>query len=596
MGYANVNIYKNGELVKNVLTDPSGNFKVKLDTGTYRCEIVFAGHKKVTRTMKVTDDEEATFELEADADSKYKGEKLEMDKSKSRSKRASRSRMAKEATRSGHASYGPKVLPMPMWGRSEEGKGGEDSTKYGTLTAGEINDLAEWEMWTGESRKELERIGKEWGISPRQRYTVQVKAPNGMPLANAKAILWQDDEPIFQGRTDNTGRVELWGSLSREGARISDPAISVSYRGERKYIADPTRFEAGINRVTFDQPCSRSKKVDIAIVMDATGSMGDEIDYLRSDFARMIYRSKSISSRLNFRFGNVFYRDHGDDYLVRSQGFTNVLSRSIGFIDRQRGGGGGDGPEAVEIALDSAIHHLDWRENTRSKILFLVLDAPPHHRPAIEKKMQKLVREAARKGIRIVPVTASGMPKPTEYLMRSLALTSNGTYTFLTDHSPVGGDHVKPSTEKDYDVEVLNDLLVRIIKSYSYMPDCQQQMPKMGVHLPDSQVVAGSDKDTAQKPKPDSASTDDDPLGEAGDVEWSYYPNPTKGKLHIRTEQAIRKLYISDLTGKVLRVLENLEPGEPVTADLSEFSSGIYLIRYRAKNGRWISGKVTLSR
>jgi hypothetical protein len=35
---------------------------------------------------------------------------------------------------------------------------------------------------------------------------------------------------------------------------------------------------------------------------------------------------------------------------------------------------------------------------------------------------------------------------------------------------------MEPSTDH-YDVESLNDLLVRVLKSYTYMPDCQQQTP-----------------------------------------------------------------------------------------------------------------------
>src|SRR5690606_18417442 len=117
--------------------------------------------------------------------------------------------------------------------------------------------------------------------------------------------------------------------------------------------------------------------------------------------------------------------------------------------------GGGDYPEAMDIALDTAINALSWSENARSRILFLVLDAPPHQGQEVNDRLQRLIHQAAEKGVRIVPIGASGIDKSTEYLMRALALGTNGTYAFLTDHSGIGNPHIKPTTDS-YDVETLN--------------------------------------------------------------------------------------------------------------------------------------------
>src|SRR5690606_688638 len=124
----------------------------------------------------------------------------------------------------------------------------------------------------------------------------------------------------------------------------------------------------------------------------------------------------------------------------------------------------------------------------RARVLFLVLDAGPHINKDVKQRMQQLARDAAAKGIRIVPVAASGTDKATEYLMRSLALSTNGTYTFLTDHSGVGSPHMEPSTDH-YAVESLNDVLVRVLKSFTYMPDCDQQIPELELAYPDSIVA-----------------------------------------------------------------------------------------------------------
>jgi hypothetical protein len=106
------------------------------------------------------------------------------------------------------------------------------------------------------------------------------------------------------------------------------------------------------------------------------------------------------------------------------------------------------------------------RENAVGKILFLILDAPPHHTPESIRRLGKSVQAAAKKGIKIIPITASGIDKETEFLMRSFAIHTNGTYVFITDHSGIGNEHLEP-TVGEYEVEYLNNLMVRLIIKYS---------------------------------------------------------------------------------------------------------------------------------
>ena len=138
----------------------------------------------------------------------------------------------------------------------------------------------------------------------------------------------------------------------------------------------------------------------------------------------------------------------------------------IGFIDEQSANGGGDFPEAVHTALDKAFNSLQWSSTAKARIAFLMLDAPPHFTPQVVSKMQELIAQAAAKGIRIIPIAASGINKETEFLLRFIAITTNGTYVFITDDSGVGNPHLEASVG-DFEVELLNDLLVRLIFEYS---------------------------------------------------------------------------------------------------------------------------------
>ena len=80
-------------------------------------------------------------------------------------------------------------------------------------------------------------------------------------------------------------------------------------------------------------------------------------------------------------------------------------------------------------------------------MLFIILDAPPHSDDSnAVDEMNELTVQAAEKGIRIIPVLASGGDKEAEYLMRDMAMKTGGTYLFLTDDSGVSaGDHIQPT-------------------------------------------------------------------------------------------------------------------------------------------------------
>ena len=111
---------------------------------------------------------------------------------------------------------------------------------------------------------------------------------------------------------------------------------------------------------------------------------------------------------------------------------------------------------------------LSWREDAR-KILVPVLDAPPHDfktergtKRDIRGEYGTLVYQAAEKGIAAVPVAASGVDVPTQYVLRSTALITGGTYVFLTDDSGIGNGHDKPVVG-EFVVEYLNSCLVRVL-------------------------------------------------------------------------------------------------------------------------------------
>ena len=149
---------------------------------------------------------------------------------------------------------------------------------------------------------------------------------------------------------------------------------------------------------------------------------------------------------------------------------------------------------------------------------------------------------------------------------------------------------MEPSTDS-YDVETLNELLVRVVKSYTYMPDCEKQIPDLNLNYPDSIVVVNP-ADTTQNQNDSTVTVKPEPPIE---INWKYYPNPTRGIVNIEASVDIKELYVTDLSGKVLQVLNDINSEAKVQVDLGSYASGIYLIRYPVGQ-QWVSGKVILVR
>lgn len=607
--YGNVDIYKGDKLVASVLTDKLGNFAVALDTGTYVCVMNYAGFSPITKEIKVTGDEVANFKMKEDPSAPKRATKTDEDDFKDRTlseisvvsdRSAKKSSVATRTITRGDVSRAPArtvasgtVMAIPPDSRSVEGisggylSGGVTASSK-LLTAGEINDFSKWNMWQDLSKGELASYQKMWQIAPSGRYTVMLQSESGIPIVDAIVQLFLNRDVVFTTRTDNTGKAECWLTIKNETPEVNGKlSIQINYNGKTSTINKVSAFEKGINHQKLTISCQEVENVDVAFVVDATGSMGDEISFLQAEMSDIIFQSKQISNKLNFRFANVYYRDQGDSYVTKSMNFNRILSESDAFINEQAAGGGGDFPEAMDVGLDSAINNLSWSESARARILFLILDAPPHQGSAVNERLQRLILQAAEKGIRIVPIGASGIDKSTEYLMRALALGTNGTYTFLTDHSGIGNSHIKPSTDT-YEVETLNAILVRIMKSYTYMPDCQQNIPDLALNIPDSIVSTIPAKDSSDTNKTINPKT--------LNITWSYYPNPTNGIIHILPNTDIKELYVADLSGKVLQVIPKLKKDERIQVDLSGYATGIYLIRYLDENNHWLSGKVVLQR
>jgi hypothetical protein len=457
------------------------------------------------------------------------------------------------------------------------------SALAGQLTAGEINDFQKWEMWEDIAANELEVYQKLWQIAPGKRYTVLVQNATGNAVVDANVeLVGSNGESIWTSRTDNTGKAELWGKMASGMPQQTPDHILVTSNKTSEKINRIVPTEKGINLAKLPIECDVAENIELLFTVDATGSMGDEIEFLQAELVDVISKIKNTHPELNVKLGSVFYRDHGDTYVTKNSELSEDISITNAFIAEQYADGGGDGPEAVDDALAASINEIAWSQNARARLMFMILDAPPHQEIQHIERIQKNIALAAQKGIRIIPIVASGggfeMDKSLEYLMRTWALATNGTYAFLTDHSGIGDAHTAPTTDK-YDVEKLNDLLVRIIDQFIYTPSCNPEEWTELAEQPDTSSFSSNDLISLQIAADSSAISGDSLMVEVPlDIfEIHCYPNPATDYVMIRTSEQVDEMFVADNAGKLI---QRITPIDLLTRiDMTGYPSGLYHVK-----------------
>ncbi|MEJ7602828.1 MAG: vWA domain-containing protein [Kofleriaceae bacterium] len=214
-------------------------------------------------------------------------------------------------------------------------------------------------------------------------------------------------------------------------------------------------------RDLFAQQTARDE-LDIQLVIDTTGSMGDELKYLQSELVAIAGQVHARFPQVKPRWSLVVYRDAGDEYVTRHFAFSGDVVKLQRDLAAQSAGGGGDFPEAVLDGLSRGLQQ-QWRSGANvAKLMFWVADAPPH--PGEGGQFATVVRNARLQGVHIYPIASSGIDDGTEYQMRAAAQLTGGRYLFLTDDSGVGNAHAEPHLPC-YAVTRLDRAVVRMIES-----------------------------------------------------------------------------------------------------------------------------------
>lgn len=365
-------------------------------------------------------------------------------------KAASPAAMAMEAAPEAMA-----VAPAPAVGGGRE--------KHPVVTAGMVDDNADFaEYLAFRERTNVPHQARD--ISERHLLTVRDRTGRGVP--DAQVQVRSPQGAMLRARTDSAGRVWLH-------PRAFDPAPSTLYEVTATH-RDQTA-QGLLRRGQKDalelrlagSVAPQRARLDLVFLIDATGSMADEIQKLKSSLHSIAADAARLPSRPDLCFGLVAYRDTTDPFVLRSHDFSDDLGAFQKVLDQLQADGGGDYPEAMSEALHETVHRLSWRGDGATRMVVLLADAPPQlgpDRPRYDAAMQV----ALGKGIKVFSVGASGLDPQGEFIQRQIAQYTGGRFVFLTydraDDPASGPGRETVHDVKNYSVATLDRLIGRLIR------------------------------------------------------------------------------------------------------------------------------------
>jgi uncharacterized protein YegL len=177
-----------------------------------------------------------------------------------------------------------------------------------------------------------------------------------------------------------------------------------------------------------DVLANAKSRVEVAFVLDTTGSMGGLIQAAKEKIWSIASTMASAQPAPEIRMGLVAYRDRGDDYVTRVVDLSTDLDSIYATLMDFQAQGGGDGPESVNQALHDAVEKLSWSQDDQTyRVLFLVGDAPPHMDYQDDVKWPRTLKAARSRGIRVNSIQCGANPGTTRE-WRKIASLGQGDF------------------------------------------------------------------------------------------------------------------------------------------------------------------------
>ncbi|MFA9402539.1 MAG: VWA domain-containing protein [Anaerolineales bacterium] len=339
----------------------------------------------------------------------------------------------------------------------------ERSSQYASMRAGSVDDNAEWDDYLLYRQRFTESGILVHDLDVSERHIIRVTDSDDRPILGAVVTISDaDGRELSRLQTTSDGRV-LFFPKAIDGGEAQGYLIQAEKNGHE--VSLEIDGETREHDLTLDaRSATDPVRLDVLFLIDATGSMSDEIQQLKDNMISVSERIHALPSAPNVRFGMTIYRDRGDLFISRTFDFTSDIHAFTDELAQVIAEGGGDYPESMNEGLHSALHLPEWRVEETVSLIFLIADAPPHLDYSQDYDYAQEIFNATEDGIKIFPLASSGLDDQGEYIFRQLAQMTAGKFLFLTYGAGGGpGDDTTHHVD-DYSVLSLDDLVVKVVE------------------------------------------------------------------------------------------------------------------------------------
>ena len=333
------------------------------------------------------------------------------------------------------------------------------------LRAGSVDDNANFaEFLTYLAR--IHDLGVDTrDFDPTGRIVVTVTGTSGLPVAGAQVTVTAGGTEIVRLRTTADGTARFLPALYA-AAPVTQATQATEYTfttGDASATGAPGSAVALQAAAAGGGPDPVA--LDVMFLLDATGSMGDEIGRLKDTIDAVAAQVGGFDSKPDVRFAMTLYRDQGDMFVTSTFDFTSDIAAFRAALNDVVADGGGDYPEALEEGLASALSEPSWREPASTlQLVFLVADAPPHIDRQVSVAYPVAIVDAISRGIKVFPIASSESDDQAEAAFREIAAGTGARFVFLS-YGALGAA-TGESTDiaaTDYEELPLDALVVRLI-------------------------------------------------------------------------------------------------------------------------------------
>jgi Mg-chelatase subunit ChlD len=360
------------------------------------------------------------------------------------------------------------------------------------VKAGEWDDNANYREYLRYLHKAQLTPSFKLDVSKRRFIVVKDAAGKGVPNCEVRVIDPQQKRPTLQLTTTASGRALFFPKAEGyDGSLMATTKCLGSFATAKFDVQDADGVVS--LQLKKQRALPQTKTIDIAFVLDTTGSMSEEIDAVKDTIRKVSAMLSKLN--VNVRIGLVEYRDVTDKYTTRIFPMTSNVSQFARKVDKVKANGGGDTPEHMNEGLRVAMSKLQWNQQSVARMMFVITDAPPHLDYKQDIEYTQTMQQANHAGVQIFTIAASGMDDAGQTVLRQIAQYTGGTNMFVlrggAGPQSTGGGDPKSScggTHKNYSSGNLDGLISDKIKLTLKLLDT------------DPMLIAGLHKDERAKP------------------------------------------------------------------------------------------------